>query len=221
MRADASHRGEETRERIMEAALETLREDGFAGATARAIAHRGGFNQALIFYHFRSVPNLLLEAFRRNSTRQVARYREAAAEVSSLPDLVGIARRLHAEDIEGGAVTAVTQLMSAAASDPELGTAILDRFEEWIGLVEEAVGRTLSRHPLGALVPARQAAYAISALFLGIELMTRLDPDRSEAGAVFDMMANLARVIEQVVPALSSELAPPLGTSPPPEEHGP
>jgi AcrR family transcriptional regulator len=186
----------------MEAALETLREDGIAGATARAIANRGDFNQALIFYHFRSVPNLLLEAFRRNSTRQVARYREAATEVSSLPDLVGIARRLHAEDMESGAVTAVTQLMSAAASDPELGRAILERFEEWIGLVQETLGRALSSHPLGALVPARHAAYAISAMFLGIELMTRLDPEKSEANEVFDMMAGLAKLIEDVTPSL-------------------
>src|SRR5437867_9426276 len=101
-----------TRERIMEAALATLREEGFAGTTARAIAARGGFNQALIFYHFRSVPNLLLEAFKRQSNEQVARYRAAAAEVGSLSDLVEIARALHAEDLRSGSITAVTQLMA-------------------------------------------------------------------------------------------------------------
>src|SRR5256886_16239323 len=119
MSANPTPRGSATRERIMDAALETLREEGFAGTTARAIAARGGFNQALIFYHFGSVANLLLEAFRRNSVAQVTRYREAAANVSSLSDLVEIARRLHAEDLESGSVTAVTQLMAAAASDPE------------------------------------------------------------------------------------------------------
>ena len=31
----------------------------------------------------------------------------------------------------------------------------------------------------------REAAYAISAMFLGIEVTSRLDPDRSEADAVF------------------------------------
>jgi AcrR family transcriptional regulator len=187
-----------TRERIMEAALATLREEGFAGTTARSIAARGGFNQALIFYHFGSVANLLLEAFRRNSESQVARYREAASNVSSLSDLVEIARRLHAEDIESGSVTAVTQLMAAAASDPDLGRSILDRFEEWIGLVQDALSRAVDSHPLAAMVPPREAAYAISALFLGIELMSRLDPERSEAKAVFDMMANIARLIEQL-----------------------
>ncbi len=196
--AKQPRRAAATRERIMEAALDTLREEGFAGTTARSIAARGSFNQALIFYHFGSVSNLLLEAFRRTSEAQVARYREAAATVTSLSDLVEIARRLHAEDLESGAVTAVTQLMAAAASDPDLGRAILDRFEEWMRLVQDALSRSVEAHPLGGIVPPREAAYAISAMFLGIELMTRLAPERSEAPALFDMMAVFARLIEQL-----------------------
>jgi AcrR family transcriptional regulator len=189
-----------TRDRIVRAAVETLREQGIVGTSARAIAQRGGFNQALIFYHFGSITNLLLEAFRETSETQVAKYRSAAEGVKSLHDLVEIARRLHADDLATGAVTAVTQLM-AAASTPEEGRAILERFDEWIRLVEEALDRALPGS-LAAVVPRREAAYAVAAMFLGIELMSRLDPERSEAEAVFDMMANLAQVIEVVAPAL-------------------
>jgi AcrR family transcriptional regulator len=189
-----------TRERIIEAALDTLREEGFGRTTARAIARRGGFNQALIFYHFGTVPKLLLEAFRATSEEQVARYRAAAAEVSSLSDLVSIAQRLHKDDMESGSITAITQLM-AAASDPEESRAVLDRFEEWISLVQDALGRAVTGSR-AEVVPTREAAYAISAMFLGIELLSRLDPERSEADAVLEMMANLARLIEQVAPIL-------------------
>ncbi len=199
----AARRGSDTRERIKEAALETLREEGFAETTARAIAARGGFNQALIFYHFGSVANLLLEAFEETSAAQVAKYRAAAAEVSSLSDLVEIARRLHADDLETGHVTVVTQLM-AAATEEDVGRAMLDRFEDWIKIVEEALDRSVAQFPLLAAVPTREAAYAISAMFLGIELMSRLDPARSEAEPVFDMMANLAQLIEQLAPALAA-----------------
>ena len=55
----ASAKGSETRDRIIEAALETVRVEGFADTTARAIARHGGFNQALIFDHFGSVDELL------------------------------------------------------------------------------------------------------------------------------------------------------------------
>jgi AcrR family transcriptional regulator len=191
-----------TRERIIEAALDTVGEEGFAATTARSIAKRGDFNQALIFYHFGSVPALLMEAFGTTSAAQVAKYREAAAGVSSLEDLVAIARRLHSEDLESGSVTAVTQLMAAAASDVSVGHTMLDRFDEWIGIVQEALERAISAHPLAAMVPAREAAYAICAMFLGIELMSRLDPERSEAEAVFDMMGAIAAIVQEILPAM-------------------
>ncbi len=200
-----------TRERLMAAAIETLREEGITGTTARSIAQRAGVNQALIFYHFHSVANLLLEAFLRTSEEQVARYRAAAEGVSSLRDLVAIARRLHDDDLESGAVTAVTQLM-AAANEPELNRQILERFNDWIAIVEEALRRAIADTPLAAVVPVREAAYAISAMFLGIEILTRLDPSRSEAPALFGMMANAATLIEALAPALGPALAP--GTPP-------
>jgi hypothetical protein len=51
-------------------------------------------------------------------------------------------------------------------------------------------------------VPVREAAYAICAMFLGIELVARLDPERSEAEAVFDMMETIAHLIEDLAPSL-------------------
>jgi AcrR family transcriptional regulator len=194
-----------TRQHIMDAAVETLREEGIVGTTARAIAQRGGFAQALIFYYFGSIPQLLMDAFSRTSDEQIAKYRAAAEEVSSLHDLVAIARRLHDEDLESGNVTTVTQLM-AAATDPELGGQILDRVERWIAIVEDALDRAApSAGPLSAIVPPRSAAYAISAMFLGIELLTRLDPERSEADALFDMMANVAGLVEQIAPSVVAQ----------------
>ena len=198
-----SKRGDATRDRIVAAAVETVRSEGFANTTARAIATTGGFNQALIFYHFGSVDDLLDEAFQRVSEQQVAHYREAVQELSSLSELVEIARRLHAEDMASGVTTTVTQMM-AAATDPERGGALLDRFDLWIALVEEALQRAAAAYPVASVVPPREAAYAICAMFLGIELVARLDPARSEAEAVFDMMRTAAGLVEQVVPLLSS-----------------
>jgi hypothetical protein len=48
----------------------------------------------------------------------------------------------------------------------------------------------------------REAACAISALFLGVELMSRLEPSRSEAEAVFDMLESIAGFAEAVAPSL-------------------
>ena len=61
----ASAQGTATRERILEAAFETVRREGYANTSARAIARRGSFNQALIFSHFGEVNQLLLAAVDR------------------------------------------------------------------------------------------------------------------------------------------------------------
>jgi hypothetical protein len=108
---------------------------------------------------------------------------------------------VHAEDLESGSLTAVTLLM-AAATDHERGGALLDRFEGWIRLVEEALIRAAAKYRMASMVSVREAAYAICAMFLGIELMSRLDPGRSEAEAVFDMMETIARLIEELAPSL-------------------
>ena len=191
----------DTRRRIMTAALETVRESGITGTSARAIAATGGFNQALIFYHFGSVTNLLTEAARASSAARVAAYQRMTDDVTSLSSLVDVARRLHDEAERDGSVSVLTQLMAGAAADPEMGQAILAGFEGWIDLVEDALDKALRGQPIADALPAREAAYSISALFLGIELMARLDPDKSEAPAVFDALHHLAEVIESM-PAL-------------------
>ena len=45
----------DTRAKLLSAAAEALRVDGVAGLSARSIATRAGVNQALIFYHFKTV----------------------------------------------------------------------------------------------------------------------------------------------------------------------
>src|SRR6202161_2979627 len=77
-----------TRRRLIEAALETLKTEGYAGASARAIAQRAGSTQGLIFYHFGSVTNLLLAALDAVSAERLLRYGEAVDEGGSVGGLV-------------------------------------------------------------------------------------------------------------------------------------
>ena len=78
-----------TKLQIAEAALETLTSKGFAGASARAIAQTGGFNQALIFYHFGSVQNALLAALDLISARRLNDYGPAFETARTPPELAG------------------------------------------------------------------------------------------------------------------------------------
>jgi hypothetical protein len=84
-----------------------------------------------------------------------------------------------------------------------MGQAILEGFEGWIRLVEDALEKALEGQPIASAIPAREMAYSISALFLGIELMARLDPEKSEAASVFDALHELAELMESM-PAMMS-----------------
>jgi len=55
------------RERILEAALEVLKADGYAGLTTAKVAARSGQNKALIGYHFGSKQGLVAAAAREVS----------------------------------------------------------------------------------------------------------------------------------------------------------
>src|SRR5919108_3916928 len=117
--------GEATRERILQAALETLRNDGFAGATSRAIARAGGFNQALIFYHFGSLDGLLLAALDKTSEERLVRYREAVAKAETAQELAEVAARVYKEDRDRGHMTVVSQMIAGSVTRPELAKEVL------------------------------------------------------------------------------------------------
>ncbi len=65
-RRTSSRTGQDTRDRIIDAALRTVRDEGLVRTSVRQIARTGGFNQALVFYHFGSVEELLLAALERS-----------------------------------------------------------------------------------------------------------------------------------------------------------
>jgi len=187
-----------TRTRIVDAALQALRSDGIAGVSARAIARHGGFNQALIFYHFGSVEGLLVAVARRESERRSALYAPALREVSSLPELVAVARRLHDEEFAAGSVAALTQMLAGAVGSEELARGIWDALEPWTTLVRETIGRLLADTPYGEVLPADDLTAAVTALFLGIELLTGLDPDGRD-GTLFPTMEAVAALVDALL----------------------
>lgn len=68
---------EETRAKILEAALKTFSDHGFAAAGTREIANRAGVNQGLITYHFKSKEILWQQA----ADKIFSEAREMMAEV--------------------------------------------------------------------------------------------------------------------------------------------
>lgn len=195
MRARTGEVAEGTKGRIVEAALRTLREEGFAGCSARAVARAGGFNQALIFYHFGTLKELLLAALDRTAEERMARYGPAVEEARTLEDMVSVATEIYREDLEAGHITVLSEMIAGSLAHPELGPEIVARMEPWIDFAERAIARVLDRSPFAGVIPARTLAFAVVALYLGIDLLSYLDRDRPRAEAMFEAAARLAPVL--------------------------
>jgi AcrR family transcriptional regulator len=194
-----SSRSAGTRAKLIEAAIETLKADGFAGSSARAIAERAGLNQGLIFYHFDSVANLLLAALDSVSAHRMEHYGSAIDRVGSPTELVDVATAIFREDLDAGHVAVLVEMIAGASSTPGLGPAVSARLGPWFAFAESAVTNTLGS-PWDSVVPPRDAAYGIVALYLGLEMLTHLDGDRARALGLFAHAKHLAGLLEALAP---------------------
>lgn len=200
--AQVDQRGEQTRRKLVDAAIEVLSTKGYLGATTRAIAAKADCNQALVGYHFRSVDNLLVAALDEVSRRRMERYRPAVERAASVEDLLVVATEILQEDLAAGHLAVLTELLSASTSRPELARQVAERLEPWMAFTRELLQRFLPQGLLESLVPAEDLAYGVVALYLGMELLTHLGGgQRDRAESMLATFARVAALVTQMLPA--------------------
>jgi AcrR family transcriptional regulator len=184
------------RRRLIDAAIETLKSEGYAGASARAIAGGAGSNQGLIFYHFGSVANLLLAALDTVSATRLEKYSESVANVGTPSQLVDAATDIFRNDLDAGYMTVLVEMIAGASSTPGLGGEVAARIGPWKEFAQTAVENSFGGSPLGTVLPSKDVAHAIVALYLGLEMLSHLDGDREPALALFAHAKQLAGLFE-------------------------
>ncbi len=181
------------------AALATLTRRGIAGTSARTIAETAGISQGLIFYHYGSVNGLLEAASREAAEARAASYRRRLAEVTTLGELAALARQLHDEERQLGNVAVMAQLLAGAHTHPELAPVARANYDLLAGEVRHTLHRLLGDTALADALPAHHLAHAVSAAFIGIELLPDLDDQPDATGELFDTLAELARLVDSVL----------------------
>jgi AcrR family transcriptional regulator len=185
-----------TRAALIAGAVAALRDVGFARASAREIASRAGCNQALVFYHFGSVADLLLAALDDVSARRMTAYSDLLDQAGSLTELVESARAIFVADLAAGHVRVLVEMITGAPAVEGLGAQVAARLTPWRELAEAAVRHAMTASPLAALLPAPEVAHGVVAGFLGLEMLASLDGDPSAALALFDRAALLAGLLD-------------------------
>jgi AcrR family transcriptional regulator len=180
----------DTRSKLIDGAIETLRTRGIVGATARAIAAEAGVNQALVFYHFGTVEGLVDAACRESTAERVALYHDRFRAVGSLRELLALGRELNTTERDAGNVAVLAQVLAGAQQDPGLASAARYSLGLWIAEIEAVLSRILAGSPVSELAAPADLASAVAAAFIGVELYEGIDPET--AGRALDTLETLS-----------------------------
>ncbi|MFJ9819405.1 TetR/AcrR family transcriptional regulator [Streptomyces sp. NPDC101151] len=186
-------KSQETKTKLLEGALRTLTEQGIAKTSARTVASTAGVNQALVFYHFGSVDELLAAACRYGAEKSVAQHRPRLASVASLSELLAVGRDIHEQERGGGHVALLGQLLAGAQTHAALGPATAAGLDLWIAEIEQVLRRVLASTPLAEFADPAGLARAVAASFVGVELYEGVD--EAGAHAALDALEQLGALV--------------------------
>lgn len=191
----------DTRRRLIDGAIETLRTRGIAGTSARTIAAAAGVNQALVFYHFNSVDQLVDAACREATEQRVAEYRGRFRSVTSLRELLALGRELSAAERQAGNVTVLAQVLAGAQQDARLAEAARFALRLWTTEVEAVLRRILADSPVSEIADPAGFAPAVAASFIGIELYSGVDPGAAASALdTLEALSVLAELLDDLGP---------------------
>ena len=175
LRRTQEERSAETRERLLDATLACLIEEGYARTTTTRVCERAGLSRGAQVHHFRRKADLVISAVAHLAARQAHELRERAAALPEdgdrLERLIDSIMELFAEPI----FYAALELWTAARTDPELLESVLE-FERPAGRHLADVWRELA----GSLADAPQFEAAMELtihLARGMGLQKILRPD--------------------------------------------
>jgi AcrR family transcriptional regulator len=174
--------GEDLRGRLIDAAVRVLARDGFAHASARAIAQEAGTVNGSIFYYFGSMDGLLAATARALAERGIARIGDGlGGDRAHLewPARLSAVMRAEAEGEDG---QAVMELFVGARTSPALAAEVRAAIDQAIDYAIAEMQRVLGGSPITHLIPVDLIAELAAAAFLGIEVLAQngreIDLDR-------------------------------------------
>jgi AcrR family transcriptional regulator len=128
-----------TRQRLLDAAVEVLIEDGHAGLSAATVARRAGVSRGAHQHHFPNRQTLLIEALRHLAESEQETLRQRFATLGEGEERLVRAVDIVFETYCGRLFATILELALASRREPELEAAIRD----------EERSMTLSTHEFG------------------------------------------------------------------------
>jgi len=162
----------ETVERLLDAALETFAEIGFAAASVEDICRRGGFTRGAFYSSFRTKDELFAALFARETARNLARAEHQLAGIEREADPVtsAVERCLSTFRADRTWVLVLTEYRLHAARSPEAAAALHQHVTALNDRLTALIETVAARAGLRLTLPADRLAAAIVAVHDGAVL---------------------------------------------------
>ncbi|SDP66290.1 transcriptional regulator, TetR family [Klenkia soli] len=199
----AKRRREVTVERLLDAALETFADTGFAAASVEDVCRRGGFTRGAFYSSFSTKHELFAALMTREMARHLADAERLLADVAGAPDPLAAA-----VDRVTGLLAAsrtwtlvLTEYQLLAARDPAAAALLAEHGAGVAEQVAAVVVRATRTAGVDLAVPPAEVAHAFLALHHGLALGAASNPG---APAALERSALLALLRGVTVPAPTS-----------------
>jgi AcrR family transcriptional regulator len=197
-----SVRGDATKELILEAARESLRERGYSGTSIRAVAERAGVQLSLVHYHFGSKQAVLVAVLERENEKLLERQQALFAGPEPLSAKWRAACRFLEDDLESGYVRILWELWAAGLADDELAARWRNATAGWRRLMAEVFEEWSREVGLELPISAAAVATLVANLFQGleVEILAGVSETESPHLEVLEAVAQLIEGIEARAP---------------------
>jgi AcrR family transcriptional regulator len=164
---------DELKAKLVDAAIRVLARDGFAHASARAIATEAGTVNGSIFYYFGSMDGLLAATARELADRGIERIRTGLGGEQAhveWPARLSAVMRAEAEGDEG---RAVMELVVGARTSPELAAEVRRVIDRAIAFATAEMQAVIGDSAVTQVLPVPLIAELAAGAFLGIEVLAQ------------------------------------------------
>jgi hypothetical protein len=132
-------------------------------------------------------------------------YESAFEQAQTVSELARLARRIYAEDRENGYVTVLGEMVAGGVSNAELGGQVVARLQPWIDMVERKLREILAGSLFETMIPPRDVAFAIIALYLGIDMLSHLEGNHARAESLLNVGVRYAPLAAALLPSQRPE----------------
>lgn len=123
-RVPRQDRSTETRRRLLEATIESLAKDGWAGTGLTSVAERAGLSRGAAQHHFGTRDELVEAALEHIPTQRIEEIRSRGKRLPKGPEHLEAVVDLLCDFYSGSLGLATLQLWVGASTDPQLGQVV-------------------------------------------------------------------------------------------------